>query len=819
MSELKYKDLISKLTLDEKAHLMTGKDFWQTLNIDRLEIPSIFLSDGPHGIRKQAEDADHLGLNVSIPATCFPTAATMACSWDEKLGEELGKYLGEEAVSQKVNVLLGPGTNIKRSPLCGRNFEYFSEDPILAGKMAASYIRGIQSKGISACVKHFACNNQEINRMTLDSIVDERTLREIYLTAFEIAVKEGQTKTIMSSYNLLNGIYANENKHLMVDILRNEWNYKGLVVTDWGGEIDRVEGLKCFNELEMPGVKEDTANDIIEAVKSGQITEELLDKNVDSLLNLVFETEKAYASPRKQFDVKEHNDFARKAAQESIVLLENKDNVLPLKKDDKVALIGDFIYTPRYQGAGSSIVNATLIEKVFDEYSKYPIDVVGIERGFKRYGGKSKTLLNKAINLAKKADKIVLYLGLDEVTEAEGLDRNNADLPRNQRDLVDEIVRLGKKVIVVLSCGSYVEIPFADKVDALVHGYLSGQASATAVLDVLTGKVNPSGKLAESYPYKLGDVASMDNFPSEKRTIEYREAYGVGYRYFEKANIGVLYPFGYGLSYTKFEYSNFKVNKDGVSVDVKNIGDIDGKEVVQLYVGLKNSKVIRPLKELKGFAKVLVKAGETVKVSIPFDDKTFRYFNALTNKWEIEDGNYDIYVGQNSRDIKFVESLKIKGTTNDFPYFEKDLQSYFEGKLRNISDNEFAKLLGHQIPSGELEFINKRKAKIIVDYNTTVCELRYAKGWFGRLFSCVIRFAIKALRFFGKKELANTLIMGVRHQPMRGLSRMTGGIIRWKQLDGLILMFNGRFYKGLNIFFKEGRKAKRDEKEKRKESL
>lgn len=812
MSELKYSKIISKLSLSEKAHLMTGKDFWQTLNIDREGIPSIFLADGPHGIRKQAAAADHLGLNKSIPATCFPTAATMACSWDPELGEELGKLLGEEAVCQKVNVLLGPGTNLKRSPLCGRNFEYFSEDPILAGKMAASYIRGIQSNGISACVKHFACNNQEINRMTLDSIIDERTMRENYLTAFEIAVKEGKTKTIMSSYNLINGIYANENKHLLVDILRKEWGYDGVVVTDWGGNNNRVDALECRNELEMPGVKEDTANDIIEAVKSGRITEDVLDENVDSLLKLVFDTEEAFKRENKPFDVNAHHDFARRAAEESIVLLENKNNVLPLSSEDKVAFIGEFFFKPRYQGAGSSVVNETKLEKPIDELAKCGLNVVGTAKGFKRYGQKSKGLIKKALKASENADKVVVYLGLDEVTEAEGLDRENINLSNSQIELVDALVNAGKKVIVVLSCGSVIDLPFANKVDGLLHAYLTGQAGASAVLNILTGKVNPSGKLAETYPFALVDVASMDNFPSLKRTIEYREAYGVGYRYFEKAKLDVRYPFGYGLSYTDFKYSDLVVDENGIKVTVTNTGKVDGKEIVQLYVGLPNSKVIRPSKELKGFTKVNIKAGESVEVTIPFDDKTFRYFNTATNKWEIEEGDYIISAAPNSRDVRLFSTLHVAGTTEKLPYDIKNLPTYASGKLRNIPDDEFKLLLGHDIPSGEVAFINKKKTRIIVDYNTTVLELRYAKGWLGRLFSGAIRFLIWLLKAFGNKTLANTLIMGVRHQPMRGLSRFSGGAIRWKQLDGLIMAFNGKFFKGIHKFFKEGRLAKKQDK-------
>ena len=809
----KHQDLIDQLTLKEKARLVSGKDFWQTVNVDRLNIPSAFLSDGPHGVRKQAAAADHLGLNASIPATCFPTAATMANSWDPELGEGLGQRLGQEAAVQKVNVLLGPGLNIKRNPLCGRDFEYFSEDPYLAGKMAAGYVRGIQSNGISACVKHFACNNQEENRMTLDSVVDERTFREIYLTAFEIAIKEGKSKSIMSSYNLINGTYANENEHLLVDILRKEWGFKGLVVTDWGGNNDGVASLKCGNQLEMPGTP-DRAEYILKAIEDGSLEESILDDNVDTLLDVIFNTMKngVNKAPEK-FDVEDHHLFALKCAEESAVLLKN-NGILPLNNETKVSFIGDFLYLPRYQGAGSSIVNPTKLDKTSDLLKDYGFNLVGCSRGFNRYGKKSKKLHDEAIKLAEQSDVVVLYLGLDEVTEAEGLDRSDMRLKDNQLELVKDIKKLNKKIVVVLSCGSAVEMPFIGDVDAILHCYLNGQGGALATLNILSGKVNPSGKLSETLPVKYEDVASSDNFPSHKRTIEYREAYGVGYRYFEKAEVKPAFPFGFGLSYTSFEYKNLKVDDKGVSFEITNTGNVDGKEISQLYVGLQGSEVIRPVKELKGFAKVFLKAGETKKVSIPFDDKTFRYFNVKTNKWEIEKGTYDIYVGASSNDIRLTATIFQKGTEAELPYDIKALPNYALGNLRNLPDQEFELLLGHPIPSGELPFYKKNR--MVVDYNATMRELRYSKRWVGRLVGKAIPWFTRVLIKFGNRELANTLIMGVVHQPMRGMSRFSNGGLRMSQLDGLIMMFNGHFWKGLHHFNKEGRKYKRIEKAEKK---
>ena len=809
----KHQDIIDKLSLKEKASLISGKDFWQTVDIEHAGIRSAFLSDGPHGVRRQAAAADHLGLNASIPATCYPTAATMANSWDPELGEGLGQRLGQEAAVQKVNILLGPGINMKRNPLCGRNFEYFSEDPYLAGKMAAGYIRGIQSNGISACVKHFACNNQEENRMTLDSIVDERTFREIYLTAFEIAVKEGKVQSIMSSYNLINGVYANENEHLLVDILRKEWGFDGLVVTDWGGNNDSVLSLQCGNQLEMPG-NPDRPEEVIKAIEEGKIQESVLDDCVDTLLDVLFKTfENGVDKAPEKFDENEHHEFAKKCAEESAVLLKN-NGVLPIKTEQKVAFIGDFIFLPRYQGAGSSIVNPTKLDNTNDLLAKSKMQVVGVSRGFNRYGKKSKKLHNEAIEVAKKADVVIMYLGLDEVTEAEGLDRKNLHIENNQLELLKEIKALRKQVVVVLSCGSAVEIPFKDDADAILHCYLNGQAGAEATLNILDGTVNPSGKLSETCPIKLEDVASSDNFPSHTRTIEYREAYGIGYRYFDKADVRVNFPFGFGLSYTRFEYSNLKVSENGVEFNIQNVGKVKGKEIAQLYVGLSESCIIRPVKELKGFVKVELEPKETKTVSIPFDDKTFRYFNTLTNKWEIEEGNYDIMIGASSDDIRLSEKLEVKGTGAELPYLKTELPHYFVGELRNIPDEEFAKLLGHEIPNGALPFYKKNR--MVIDYNTTFQELRYSKRWIGRLIGKAIPWFTRVLYHFGNRVLANTLVMGVVHQPMRGMSRFSQGGLRMSQLDGLISMFNGHFFSGLHHYFKEGRKYKKLAKEEKK---
>lgn len=806
---MKYKELINKMTLEEKASLMSGKNFWQTKDIERLGINSMFLADGPHGIRKQSVSADQIGLNEGIPATCFPTAATVANSWNVELAERVGQYLGEEAVAQKVNVLLGPGVNMKRNPLCGRNFEYFSEDPYLAGKMAAGFIRGVQSEGISACVKHFCANNQEERRMAIDTIVDERTLREIYLTAFEIAVKEGRVMALMSSANKVNGIFANENMHLMQDILRGEWNYKGCVITDWGGSNDRIAGLIAGNELEMPSTAGETDDEIIQAIKSGKLKEEVLDECVDRLLHLIFTTEEAYRKPPEKFDVEKHHRVSQKVAEESIVLLKNEDNILPLKYGKKVAVIGDFAKEARYQGAGSSIVNPTILDHTLNCFEESGIVSIGFEQGFERYGKKNVKKIEKACELAKQADVVLLYIGLDEVTEAQGLDRQSMKIPQNQIDLLNALYKVNSNIVAILSCGCAVEMPWINKVKGLVHGYLGGQAGARAILRVLSGDVNPSGKLTETYPLRYEDTPSYYNFPGKEVSVEYREGIYIGYRYFDTANVEVLFPFGYGLSYTTFHYSDIQVSKEEVSFKITNSGKVAGMEIAQLYVGCKSDAIFRPRKELKGFVKVFLNAGQTKTVTIPFDDKTFRYFNVKTNRWEIEGAEYEIMIGASSADIRLVHTIFIEGTGAPLPYDKDKLPSYYSGKVNNVSTEEFENLIGHKVPVSTWD---RRKP---LSYNDTIAQCQYAKGVFARLSFHLIVFAYWLLRKIGKRAAANIIMMSIYHMPFRGIARMTGGAVNMPMLDGILMIVNGHFFKGLRYFLKERHKKKKNERKRR----
>ena len=812
MPNLKYQSIIDQMSLEEKASLMSGKNFWETQEIERLNVPSIFLADGPHGIRKQIAAADHLGLNESRKATCFPTASALASSWNIDLVNKVGIALGKEARYQDVNVLLGPGMNIKRNVLCGRNFEYFSEDPYLAGKIAGNIVVGIQQSGVSACLKHFAANSQELRRMNVDSVMDERALREIYLTNFEIAVKVGKPNCIMSSYNLVNGDYTNQNMHLS-DILRNEWGYKGVMVTDWGGEDDRVKGLIAGNELEMPTNAGDTNRDIVRAIENGELDVSVLDVAVDRLLDLIFKTQK---DPNKDYsiDLDAHNQLATEVAEESIVLLEN-DGVLPLNKEDKVCVIGKFAENTRYQGAGSSNVNSYKVDKMLDILPTYGLNYVGYEPGFKLNGKANKSLIKKAIKLANKSDTIILMLGLDELSEAEGIDRASMRIPQNQIDLFNALKQLGKKIVVCLCTGSAVELPFAKETNALVHYHLCGQAAVDALLNVLAGKVNPSGKLSETLPVSYADCPSADTFGDGKADfVEYRESVFIGYRYYLTAGVETKYPFGYGLSYTTFEYYDLRVNEDGATFRIKNTGSVPGKEVAQMYIGLKDSIVFRPSHELKGFTKVYLEPGEEKEITIPFDEYSFRYFNVESNKWEVETGDYDIYVGPSSAELPLVAKLHKVGTEAPAPYDKEKFAPYFSGQVRHIEPEMFTSLIGRELVS---ERVYVKKNRMVVTPLTAVSDMKYAKGWAGRFFERVLRHIIKLFPHIGQRALANTMTMGVYYTPLRNMSRASGGILSWPELQGLITMFNGHFWKGLGEFMRAGKAKKKAKKAKEKE--
>ena len=787
---MKHQELIRQMSLEEKCHLLSGRDFWQTQSVKRLGVENVTLSDGPHGIRKQEGAGDQLGLNGSVPATCYPTAATMANSWDPELGEELGRMLGEEAASQDVCVLLGPGLNIKRSPFCGRNFEYFSEDPYLAGKMAAGYIRGIQANGVSACPKHFAANNIELRRMASNSVVDERTLREIYLTNFEIAVREGKAKCIMSSYNMINGTYANENAHLLQEILRDEWGFDGFVVSDWGANNDFTEGVRAGSHLEMPGTGGDGPTQLMQSVRDGKITEAEVDKRVDELLDVMLAVRKAVDPLKgKKFDVDAHHAFAQKASEQSIVLLKNEGKILPLAKGSKVAVIGEFAKNARYQGAGSSVVNCTKLDHTMDVIGNFDLNVVGYEPGYPRHGEPDAAMIRKAAELAKKADYVLLYLGLDEISESEGLDRSTLAIPKCQIDTLEAVAAENPNVIIVMSAGSSVEMPWLNRCKAMVHAYLCGQAGASAVLKVILGEVNPSGKLSESYPIRYEDCSSAPYFPAKQRSVEYREGLYVGYRYYETAKIPVLFPFGFGMSYTSFEYSGLKATDKAATFTLKNTGDRDGAEVAQLYVHAKAPSVYRPVKELKGFAKVFLKAGESKEVTIPLDDKAFRYWNSKTNRFEIDGGEYEILIGASVADIKLTGAVSVKGT--DAPKCEDPakLKSYYSADIKAVPDKEFETLLGHPIPDGSWSGM--------IGPNDAIGQLYYAKSLKARLIWKVMDGMLKKSIEKGTPDLNITFIYNM---PVRAIGKMAGGMCSQKMCDGILDIINGHgisFCKGL----------------------
>lgn len=684
---LDVKKLVNELTLEEKASLCSGADFWHTKAIDRLNIPAAMVSDGPHGIRKQESLADHMGVAESIKAIGFPTASAMACSFDRDLLHKVGDALGEECVAEDLAVLLGPGINMKRSPICGRNFEYYSEDPVVAGELGAAFVNGVQEHGVGTSLKHFAANNQEWRRMSISAEIDERTLREIYLAAFETVVKKAQPWTIMCSYNRINGVYSCENDWLLNKVLRNEWGFEGLVMTDWGAMDERVPSLKAGLDLEMPDCHGETDKLIVKAVQSGELEESVLDTAVERILTMVDK----YLTARKDidpasmvhplpssvergYDVAAHHALARTTAEQSAVLLKNED-ILPLQKDKKIAFIGEFAKVPRIQGGGSSHINNTSVESALDAAG----DSVSYAQGFHiDEETTDETLLQEAITLAKESDVAVIFAGLPDSFESEGFDRTHLNMPANQNELIARISEVQPNVVVVLHSGSPIAMPWLDKVAGVLQMYLAGQASGGAAVNLLFGDATPCGKLAETFPLHLEDNPSYLNFPGNREKVCYQEGVFIGYRYYDKKKMDVLFPFGYGLSYTDFTYSNMKVTVNGknaadvdviketdeivVSADITNTGNCDGAEIVQLYI--KNPVVyeIRPEKELRDFAKVFLKAGETKTVTFTLNARAFSYYETRIHDWYAESGDYEILLASSSRDIRLQDTVSITGS-------------------------------------------------------------------------------------------------------------------------------------------------------------
>ena len=662
----KIDNLISQMTLEEKAALCTGASAWTTTAVERLGIPSMFVSDGPHGVRKVPNENDI--AQTSLPATCFPTASCQASSWNIDLVRQMGEAMAEEAHALDVDVLLGPGVNIKRTPLCGRNFEYYSEDPFLSGEMGASLIKGIQSKGVGTSLKHFAANNQEYQRFVIDARVDERTLREIYLRSFENAVKKAKPWTVMCAYNKLNGDYASEHYELLVDILKEEWGFEGLVVSDWGAVHDRVKSLKGGLDLEMPGPRDRRVQAVVEAIKSGDIAMEVLDEAVRRILKIVFKAQESHQE--MALDVEGHHQLAKKIVGESIVLLKN-DGILPLSGQKKIAVIGRSAKVPNYQGGGSSHINPTRVDIPLDEIRKLAGDAdIVFAQGYSGGDEFDQGLLDEAADVAQSADVALVFLALPSSKESEGYDREDLDLTEQQLALIDAVAAVQSKTIVILNSGSVIAVhPWVEKVNALLQAWMMGQAGAGAIAEVLFGVVNPSGKLAETYPIRLEDTPAYINFPGDVGQVRYGEGLYVGYRYYDKKKVSVQFPFGYGLSYTTFEYSNARAAEafddvDGltVSVDITNTGKVAGSEVVQVYVQDKDSTLDRPIKELKGFAKVYLEPGKTQTVSINLDFRAFAYYHPKYSSWITEDGEFDILIGASSQDIRQILTTTMRSS-------------------------------------------------------------------------------------------------------------------------------------------------------------
>lgn len=786
---MNHADIISQMTLQEKADFCSGADFWHLRSLERLGIPRIMVTDGPHGLRKQKEKKDKGELMSSYPAVCFPTAVTTACSWDPELIEKMGEALGEECLEEKVSVLLGPGVNMKRSPLCGRNFEYFSEDPFLAGSIGAAFVKGVQSRGVGTSLKHFAANNQEARRMTVSTVADERTLREIYLAAFEKVVKESQPWTVMNAYNRLNGVYCAEDKWLLNDVLRDEWGFEGLVVTDWGANNDKVEGLKAGQDLEMPSSYGMAAAKIVKAVETGALDEAVLNKSVDRILTLIFKADAALRDYR--YDKKEHHALARKIASESMVLLKNDNHTLPLKKTDRIALIGEMAKSPRYQGAGSSLINPTQVDNAFDELLDQGIGVIYAPGYDKKTDKPNDVLIGEAAAAAAKADVAVVFIGLTETYEAEGFDRKHMNLPVSHNVLVEEICKVCDNVVVVLSGGSPVSLPWLDKVQAVLNGYLGGQAGGSAVVDLLLGKVNPSGKLAETYPYALSDNPSYENFPGSPVTVEYREGIYIGYRYYDTAKKDVQFPFGYGLSYTSFEYSDMKLSKKKikdtdkltVSFTVKNTGDTAGAEIAEVYVKDVESTIFRPEKELKGFCKVFLEPGEAKEVSVELDKRSFAFYDVGLHDWHVESGDFEILVGASSRDIRLTETVAVTSTTDaPVPDYRETAPAYYTADVQNVPDSQFEAILGHAIPE------SRRDESLPLNVNNTLEDAQSGKR--GAFIGKIIN---KAMGMMSDDDANKGMMEAMALQiPIRCMISMSMGVFSEKMAGGLLDILNGK---------------------------
>ncbi len=781
---MKNKEILEKLTLEEKADLCTGKDTWHLNGVERLDIPSVTLTDGPHGLSLRKPDGD---LRESVTATCFPSAVTTACSWDRDLLYRMGQAMGRECLKENISIILGPGVNMKRSPLCGRNFEYFSEDPLLAGELAAGIINGIQSEGVGTSLKHFAVNSQEKRRLIIDSVVDERTLREIYLTAFEIAVKKAQPRTVMSAYNRVCGVYCTENGYLQNKILRDEWGFEGVVMSDWGAVNNRVKGIENGCDLEMPSSDGYNTKKICDAVRNGTLDEKYLDTAADRMLTLIEKSKKAFGE--FTYDEDEHHNLAAEICAGSMVLLKNEEDTLPLSKDKTVAVIGEMARAPRYQGAGSSVIVPTKVTDAFEGLLAEGYRVSFAPGYFKKQDSLNEIMVKDACNVASKADAVLLFIGLTEEYESEGYDRKTMELPASHNRLLEEILKVNENVTVVLSGGSPVIMPWAKKVKAILNGYLGGQASGKAVAEIISGKVNPSGKLAETYPFSESDAPCSNYYPGTGLTAEHREGIYIGYRYYDTAEKDVLFPFGHGLSYIDFEYSDIKLSAERikdtekltVTCKVKNIGDRDGAETVQLYVKDCESTVFRPEKELRDFVKIYLKKGEEKEVSFTLSKRAFAYYNININGWHVESGEFEVLIGASSRDIRLKAKAEVISSLPHVavPDYRESAPCYYGADVKNVPDKQYRAVLGRDIPPQYPDVNDKFTAE------SCLMDAEHTK-WGKRIITLLTGGNKPDPNAVGGDPMRDLVL----ESPIRGLYSFGNGIFTEKMGEGLLMLLN-----------------------------
>lgn len=793
--------IVDQMSLEEKAAFCSGQNFWQLEACERLGLPSIMVTDGPHGLRKQAGNADHVGLNSSIPATCFPTACALASSWDPSLLHGIGVALGEQCIAENVAVLLGPGMNIKRHPLCGRNFEYFSEDPLLSGELAASMIQGVQSQGVGTSVKHYAVNNQEKGRMLVDAIVDERTLREVYLRGFEIAIKKAQPWTVMCAYNRLNGTYCAEHDWLLNQVLRDDWGFEGLVVTDWGATNNRAQGVSAGLDLEMPSSGGINDRRIVTAVQTGEISEMDLDRSVARTVSLIL-LGADLAERQKMVDQDSHHRLAHRAAIESVVLLKNDNGLLPLQETANIAVIGAFAKHPRYQGAGSSQVTPTRLDGALDAIERIAGKSASLTyaAGYDpEYSGLDADLIEQAVVVARSAEVVVVFAGLPGIFESEGFDREHMRLPEQHDQLIQAVCDANDNVVIVLCNGGPIEMPWIGATKAVLEGYLAGQAGGSAIADLLYGRANPCGKLAETFPLRQSDVPADQWFPRTGRQVQYREGLYVGYRYFDTANAAVLFPFGHGLSYTHFDYSNLTLSREVlqqndellVTLDVKNTGDVAGSEVVQLYVSDIESSVYRPQHELKAFTKIMLEPGETREVTLTLDDTAFAVYDTNTQGWVVEAGEFDIQVGASSRDLRLCQRIMVNSAQQvSDPRGASAGPEFLDGKLV-VSDDAFAAALGKPVPPAE----NSRPYHI----NSSLSEI--AETWPGGMIKRRVGTALQETMGMNTSDEINQKMFTamINDMPLRSLALFGGGKVSFKMLNILLALLNKRFLSAIKL--------------------